>query len=63
VADRWYDIAVACWSTNWNWHRGDTYEEVFLKASNAMKHACATTVCSGASRPDRCCNIPDLTCN
>jgi kanamycin kinase len=32
VADRWYDIAVACWSTNWNWHRGDTYEEVFLKA-------------------------------
>jgi kanamycin kinase len=32
VADRWFDIAVAAWSTNWNWHAGPAYEALFLEA-------------------------------
>jgi kanamycin kinase len=32
VADRWFDIAVAAWSTNWNWHAGPAHEALFLKA-------------------------------
>ena len=32
VADRWWDLAVATWSTTWNLGRGPGYEEAFLNA-------------------------------
>ena len=32
VADRWWDLAVATWSTTWNLGRGPGYEDAFLNA-------------------------------